>query len=291
MKITQMATYRSLQYNLGKNSDSLNKLYEQAATGKQLERASDDPSGLSPLFSSRTQIETSDRYLETIATTQDNLDIVDGYLDSAESLLVRAKEIAIYGVNDSLSDEDMQTLAAEVVQLQSALLDIANAKVDSKYIFAGYAETTLPFSGDPVVYNGTDDHKLVETSAGQTVQTNLTGNEVFMEPVDMFAVLSDLEAALSSADGDAVEAELDNLEAVAEQVRSKQSEMGNINSHLDDVSSLTENIKLQMQERLSSYEDADIVAVMTGITQAEQAYEAALSVSARVSSLSILDYL
>jgi flagellar hook-associated protein 3 FlgL len=291
MKITQMATYRSLQYNLRKNSDSLNKLYEQAATGKQLQRASDDPSAISSVFSSRTQIETADRYLETIAGTQDGLNILDGYLDSTEDLLVRAKEIAINGINGALSDEDMQTLANEVTQLQSELLDMANAQVDGKYLFAGYAENTLPFSGSPTVYNGTNDHKLVEISAGQTVQTNLTGTEVFMAPVDLFAVLKNLETALSAGNGSAVAAELNNLESAAEQVRGKRSQMGNINSHLDDVSDLTENIKLQMQERLSRYEDADLVEVLTDITQAEQAFEAALSVSARVSSLSILDYL
>ncbi len=219
------------------------------------------------------------------------MNILDGYLDSAENLLVRAKEIAINGINGSLSVEEMQTLADEVAQLQSELLDIANAQVDGKYLFAGYAENTLPFSGSPTVYNGTNDHKLVEISAGQTVQTNLSGTEVFMAPVDLFAVLNDLETALGAGNGSAVAAELNSLEVAAEQVRGKRSQMGNINSHLDDVTDLTENIKLQMQERLSRYEDADLVEVLTGITQAEQAFEAALSVSARVSKLSILDYL
>jgi flagellar hook-associated protein 3 FlgL len=291
MKVTQMATYRSLQYNLNKSSNSLNQLYTQAATGKKLQRASDDPSAIGTVFSSRSQIETAERYLETIDATQEGLNILDGYLDSAENLLTRAKEIAISGINGSLSSEDMQTLANEVTQLQTELLDMANAKVDGKYLFAGYAETTLPFSGSPVSYHGTSDHQLVEISSGQTVQTNLTGDELFSGPVDLFATLADLESALNSGDSSAVEAELTNLEAAAEQVRSKRSQMGNINSHLDDVESLTEDLKLQMEERLSSYEDADLVEVLTEITQAEQAFEAALSVSGRVSQLSILDYL
>lgn len=291
MKVTQMATYRSIQYNLEKNSTSLNKLYEQAATGKRMLRPSDDPSAISPLFSSRTQIATADRHLESIDTAQDGMDIADGYLDSAENLLVRAKEIAITGINGSLSAEDMNTLANEVAQLQTELLDIANAKVDGKYIFAGYAEATQPFSGNPVTYHGTSDHKLVEISSGQTVQTNLTGDELFMVPVDMFSTLSNLQTALNANDASAVEAELATLETSANQIRNKRSQMGNINAHLDDVGSLTEDLILQMQERLSRYEDADLSEVLTEMTQAEQAYEAALSVSARMSQLSILDYL
>jgi len=291
MKVTQMSTYRSIQYNLDKNSNTLNELYTQSATGKQLQRSSDDPSAIGPVLSSRSQIERSDRNLESIASTQDDLNILDSYLDSAENLLVRAKEIAISGINGALSAEDMQTLADEVTYLQTAMLDIANAKVDSKYIFSGYAEFTKPFSGDPVAYNGSSDHQLVEISPGQSVQNNLTGDELFMSPTDIFATLDNLETALRSGDPNSVEVELDNLSVASEQVLGKRAKMGNINSHLDDVATVTLNVKLQMQEKLSRYEDADLVEVLSEITQAEQAFEAALTVSARVSQLSILDYL
>lgn len=291
MKVTQMSTYRSIGFNLNRTTDSLNQLYLQASNGKRLQRPSDDPSAIGPVLSSRTQIVTSDRYIKTIAGTQDGLNILDGYLDSSENIFVRAKEIAISGINGAMSAEDMQTLAAEVGQLEAELLDIANAKVDGKYIFAGYAEATQPFTGDPVVYNGTSDHKLVEISSGQTIQTNLSGDELFMGPVDLFQTLDDLKTALSTNNISALDTELTNLENAAEQVRSNRSQMGNINAHLDDVSSMTEELKLQTQERLSRYEDADLAEVLTDMTQAEQAYEAALSVSARLSKLSILDYL
>jgi flagellar hook-associated protein 3 FlgL len=291
MKVTQMSTYRTLTYQLEKNTSNLNNLYEQATTGKRINRPSDDPSAISPILSSNKEIEKADRYLETIGATQDNLDILDGYLDSAEAIFVRASEIAISGVNATLSPVDMQTLADEIAHLQTELIDIANAKVDGKYLFSGYSEDTVPFSGDPIVYNGTSDHKMVEIGSGQTVQTNLSGDELFMSPIDIFTALSDLEAAFTTGDHTAVEAQMTTLEQAAEQVRGARSEMGNINSYLGDVESLTEEIKLQMAERLSNYEDADLVEVMTNITMAEQSYEAALNVSARLSQLSILDYM
>ncbi|WP_321366779.1 flagellar hook-associated protein FlgL [uncultured Desulfuromusa sp.] len=291
MKVTQMATYRTLKNQLNINTSSLNRLYEQALTGKQVNKPSDNPSAISPILNSDEEIEKANCYLETIGSTQDNLDILDGYLDSAETLFVRVKEIAISGINSSMSNEDMQTLADEVSHLQEQLTDIANAQVDGKYLFAGYAEDTLPFSGDPVTYNGTSDHKMVEIGSGQTIQTNLAGNELFMNPVDVFATLSNLEAALSSGDPSLVEAQMTPLDQAAEQVRSGRTEMGNNNAYLDDVASLTEEIKLQMSERLSNYEGADYVEILTNITLAEQSYEAALDISARLSKLSILDYM
>lgn len=291
MKVTQMATYRTLTNQLNINTSSLSRLYDQGLTGKQVNRPSDDPSAISPILNSDEEIEKADRYLETIGSTQDNLDILDGYLNSAETLFVRVKEIAILGINSSMTNEDMQTLADEVSHLQEQLTDIANAQVDGRYLFAGYAEDTLPFSGNPVTYNGTSDHKMVEIGAGQTIQTNLAGDELFMNPVDVFATLSNLEAALSSGDPSLVEAEMASLEPAAEQVRSGRTEMGNNNAYLDDVASLTEEIKQQMSERLSNYEGADYVEILTNITLAEQSYEAALDISARLSKLSILDYM
>lgn len=269
----------------------MNDLYLQASTGSKLTRASDNPSVINQVLGSQTGIVVSDRYQETIAETQDQLDILDGYLESVESILVRAKEIGVASINGALSDQDMATYADEVAEIQAALLDIANAKVDGKYIFSGYAENTLPFSGDPIAYNGTSDHQYVEISTGQTVQNNLTGDELFTDPVDIFDVLDGLETALVNTDTGAIETALTDLESAADQARGKRSKMGNINERLDDVSTLMGNLKLQMQERLSRYEDADLVEIMSGISQAEQAYEAALSVSARVSQLSILDYL
>ncbi|MBN2645755.1 MAG: flagellar hook-associated protein FlgL [Desulfuromonadaceae bacterium] len=291
MKVTQMSLYRTLKANLGQSSRSMNALYVQASTGKKMIDASDDPSAIGSVFSSRTAISSAERYLETMAETQDNLDILDGYLDTAGNILIRAKEIATAAINGTLSDEDYATYAAEVEQLQNALLDVANARVDGKYLFAGYAEDTQPFSGDPVVYQGTSDHKMVEVSAGQTIQTSLSGDEVFSSPVDCFAVLADLETALSNGDTTALSSSLVDLESAAEQVRGKRSWMGNINARLDDLTTLAENMKLQMEERLSAHEDADLVEVMSGISQAEQAYEAALTVTGRLSQLSILDYL
>ena len=291
MKVTQMALYRTLRSNLEKSSTTLNDLYLQASTGSKLIDASDDPSAIGSVFSARTSIATSERYMETISTTQDGIDILDGYLDSAEDILVRAKEIAVAAGNGSLSEDDLATYADEVDELKNALVDIANAQVDGKYIFAGFAEKTVPFSGDPLNYNGTADHKMVEISSGQTVQTNLTGAEVFSDPCDTFAILDSLQSALESGVVDDLNTSITDLEEGADQVRAKRSQMGNINSRLDDVSSLLSNLQLQMEERLSGYQDADLVEVMSDITQAELAYEAALNVSGRLSDLSILDYL
>ncbi|MFO7767136.1 MAG: hypothetical protein R6V33_11950, partial [Pelovirga sp.] len=97
MKATQVTTYRSLQSFLDRTSDRLSTLQLQAATGKKLNRPSDDPTAISPVLSARTQIQASDRYIETIDTGLDRINNMDGYLDGMQNTMVRLKEIAIAG--------------------------------------------------------------------------------------------------------------------------------------------------------------------------------------------------
>lgn len=291
MKVTQMSTYRSLSYQLEKTAVQRNRLFEQSSTGKRVSRSSDEPAAIAPILRSKEEIEKADSYLKTIGSSQNDLNIADGHLSKVSALMIRAKEIAVAGSNSTKSAADMQTLAKEVSQLKTQLLDIANAQVGGKYIFSGYADTTKPFSGTPVSYNGTNDHKMLEVSSGQTVQTNLTGSELFTSPRNVFSTLDNLESALNSGNHSRVKNQLGDIELSTEQIRLKRSELGNVNSRLGDVKNLTEGVKLQITKRLSSYEDADLVGVMTELTKTEQSLQASLSIAARVSKISLLDYL
>ena len=149
MRATQTTTYRSLQSFLDRTSDRLQELQLAAATGKKLNRPSDDPTAISPVLSARTQIMASDRYIETIESGLDRIENMDGYFDSIENTLVRAKEIGIAAINGSLSAADMETYADEISQLRDSLLADANAQVDGKYLFAGFAEEDPPFTVNP----------------------------------------------------------------------------------------------------------------------------------------------
>jgi flagellar hook-associated protein 3 FlgL len=52
-----------------------------------------------------------------------------------------------------------------------------------------------------------------------------------------------------------------------------------------------EQVKIDLQQILSRYEDADALESFTEITKQETAYQAALSITGKVSKLSILDYI
>lgn len=312
MRATQTTTYRSLQSFLDRTTDKLASLQLAAATGKRLNRPSDDPTAISPVLSARTQIQTSDRYIETIETGLDRVDNMDGYLDEIENMLVRIKEISIASGSGALSAEDRLTYADEVSQLRSGLLDNANAQVDSKFLFAGFSEKTKPFtatnpalpvsSSNPVVYNGDNGTVQFEISPNELIDINLTGNGFLLGDtdnngatdagaVDIFSVVTAVEEALRANNPVAVGAEMNNLDIGANQLRAARSSKGNLGRRLETARDHMEQIKIDMEEFRSRYEDADILEVITSMEQQQQSFQAALSVTGKVSELSILDYI
>ena len=318
MRATQTTTYRSLQSFLDRTSDKLANLQLQAATGKRINRPSDDPTAISPILSAKTQIQTSDRYIETIESGLDKIDSADGYLDSIENTLVRIKEISIATVNGSLNPEDMRTFAAEVHQLRESLIADANAQIDGKYLFSGFTEKTQPFSLNPaydsalydpldpttfpVFYNGDDGSLEYEISPNELIQVNLNGNGLMLgdfdydgvtDPgaFDIFALVTSLEEELLVDNPAGVEALMDPIEAAANQVRGQRSLKGNVGRRLEVARDHMEQIKIDMETFRSRFEDADILETITEMQQQEQSFEAALNVTGKVSQLSILDYI
>ena len=291
IRTTDTSTYRTLQYNLTKTSNTLNQLYIKSSTGKEVAKASDAPGLVRTIVSSRSAITSGERYIENCQHVQDNMATSETAIDSIKDLLDRAKEIAVAGANDSVSDSDLDTYADEVSMLSDSLLDLANTKVDGKYIFGGYNDETEPFSGSPVTYNGTDDHQMIEISPGIKVAKNVTGEELFMDPVNIFTTLDDLETALRNGDSDDISDQLTTIEEAADQVRSQQSTLGNNSARIDDIITVHQNSILQLQESLSNHEDADLSEVLSEVAKMELCLEATMQVTARVSSLSLLNYL
>jgi flagellar hook-associated protein 3 FlgL len=196
MKVTDNSTYRLMQTNLDRITNDLLVLRNQGATGLKLNKSSDDPGAIRPVLTTRTQLQQNNRYLETMGQAGDKMAATDGHLAHVENILVRVKEISINSINSALSQADLSTLADEIAQMKNELLDAANAVVDGKYIFGGYKEKTVPFTKNdsydpalynvndvttwPYIYNGDNNPTKLEITPGEFINTNLTGNELFM---------------------------------------------------------------------------------------------------------------
>ena len=333
MKVTDNTTFRMLQTNLGRITTRLENLRLQGSSGVKLNKPSDDPASIRPVLTTRTQIRHSERYLETMGVTLDKMESTDGHLAHVENILVRAKEVAISSINGGLSTADLDTFANEISQLRQELLDSANAKVDGKYIFSGYEESTIPFVANPsydpalydsadsttwpYLYQGDNNPTELEITPGEKLQPNITGNDLFLgvsnsswsaSPpaanqsdagrVDIFSILTRVEEAIRAGNvndvngpGGGINAQIDNLETSANQERRLRSQLGNRASRVESAMLHQEDVQVDLEQILSRYQDTDIIENFNDITKQETAFQAALNITAKVSQISILDFL
>lgn len=333
MKVTENSTYRLMQTNLDRVSNRLLDLRYQGATGLKFNKASDDPSAIRPVLTTRTQMNRTDRYIETMGVSLDKMQATDGHMASVENILQRAKELSLSAINSSMSKEDLATIANEISEIKNQLLDSANATIDGKYIFAGYQENTKPFVAnaayDPALYDPADsttwpytfqgdaNPTKLEITPGELVEVNITGNELFMgisnsnwvdsttsalgQPeanrVDIFSVLTRAEEAIRAGNfddplgpGGSIQAQVDNLETAANQNRSIRSRLGARAGRVDSAIQQQQQVKVDLEQILSRYQDADAIETFNNIVQQETAFQAALNVTSRISDVSILDY-
>jgi flagellar hook-associated protein 3 FlgL len=292
------------------------------ASGKKLTVASDDPTAVRPVLSTRKQLSNVDRYLETLGRAADTMGAADTRLGQVENIMQRAQEIMTGAGNPTLSDADRATLADELAQLRGQLLDAANASVAGRFLFAGYQDTAAPFVANPaydpaaydpadqatwpVSYRGDGNVTRLEIATGQTEQVSLAGSDLFLgvrswDPAgtnsvdpgrhDLFAVLARAEEAVRAGDPAAMQQSLTDLAAAADQNRQLRAQLGVRASRVESAMDDQEGLKIDLKAILSRYEDADAIEVFNDILQQESAFQAALSVTGRVSQLSILDYL
>jgi len=318
MKATLGMNYRMLSSNIEDMSNKMYDLREQSATGKKMNKPSDNPGAIKPLLDYRLKMTSTERYIEHIGEAKGEMNILDSNLDQVENIMVAAKEAGIAVVNGSLNDADRQTYADKIAHMFDEMMQMANTQNNGKYLYSGYQESTAPFSEnvnysaeayDPdnaatwaVNYHGDSNAKQVEIGPDKQIQAAVTGNELFLGDADnngevdaggtdLFSTLKNLENAIRSNDEQAMQDGLDALEQGADQVRGVRGQMGNNAGRIERADTYMTEASLEFQEVISGYEDADVLEVFSELLQHETAFKAALNVTTRVSKLTILDYM
>jgi flagellar hook-associated protein 3 FlgL len=291
-RVTQSMMTRQLLGSVRRIETRLLDAQDMLASGKRLRDASDDPVGTALA----TRVRAQGRDLEALGRTIDFATAVlsaqDDALDQAESLLVRAREIATQQAGGLATPALRQQAAAEMAEIERQLISLANTEVDGRYVFGGLASGARPFTAlddpgfDPLApYVGPADTFSVRTGEAETVRLTTRGDQVFN---DAIAAIDELRQTLAA--GDPPTASIDTVEQAAEILRAERASVGGRARQLDERAAQITAELLRVTERLGDIEGADYAAVITELTQLQTALQATLG-SAQTLQTSILDYL
>lgn len=118
---------------------------EQIASGKRVNRPSDDPAAAERISQLRNVLRTTERRLQTVNEGVGRLNLSDSVLDQAGNTFLRAKELAVQMRNDTNTAVERRNIAQEVQQLILGLASIGNTQLNGRFIFAGNETQTEPY--------------------------------------------------------------------------------------------------------------------------------------------------
>jgi len=127
----------------------------------------------------------------------------------------------------------------------------------------------------------------------QTINVNLSQEPMpaLPERVEFFQSLQEVSVFLRTGSQDQIQGKLDHLDQMLTSITLSLADIGAEMNSIDDEISINENVKLQLQSALSGQEDLDYASAITELQAKMMSLEAAQSSFAKISQLSIFDYI
>lgn len=290
MRVSNALMADNIKSYLAKQTEGLLKTQEQIASGKRINRLSDDPIGMGQVLAYRKSISKLDQFNENITSAQLHLDSVEDILAAVTELLEDAKGIAA-----DLDGEMRAMLADQVVNIRDQVFQLANSRVNGNYVFAGDLTDTQPFELDTATgaysYVGDSGDKEVMIGEGLQVSIEADGSQVFQGVADVFQVLNDLEDELRADNADGVTAQLPLLYDIVEGLNGTRAVNAGQSNRLEATKNYNQAFKVNVSDLLSRVEDTDVVEAAINLQLQQTQYESTLATAAKIISPTLMDFL
>jgi len=186
LRITQGIIYSSTLQHIRNATVNGLQTRSQLATGRRVNRPSDDPAGILRIMPLRREIRDLDTTQNSLRLAQHQINNSASVLEAASGTLADLREKTIQAANGTMTHGDRQALADAVDQLLQQMLASANASWNSQFVFAGARADVVPFEivddslGSRIVYHGDQNTNSIQITVGIESEMNLPGDQVFM---------------------------------------------------------------------------------------------------------------
>ena len=306
MKISTHLMFEKATQQMTTSQTNLAKSQAQLAQGKQVITPSDAPDQASTIQRLKSIMTRQGSYQAALNSVQTKLQGEDSTLQSVSDLLIRAKEVAVQASNDTLSPSNRKALGVELQGLRDQMLSLANSKdISGNYMFAGSRVNSPPFvalAGGSPKYVGDQTRMHVMVGESRSMQINRSGTDAFApvnrtlpdgstQGVGFFNVMDDLIKGVNNSDRNLMQGGVGELDHLLEGLTFAQANVGSGLKSIDQQNSVIEDTVLNLTTTLSSLEDLDYTAAITKMNQQMMSLEAAQSSFAKISQLSLFNFI
>ena len=294
-RITQQSSISAMRADLSGVSSRLFDIQRQVASGKTLERASDAPSAALESLRYRRSLRTFDQYERNLSDAANWLGAADTAFSAIDDRLNRVQDLTIQADNGSLGPAARTAIATELRSIADEMVGLMNSNHLGRPLFAGTAGGAEAYDASG---NYLGDAGVVErtVSTGSTFQVNATGPEVFGvsdpgDPINGNIVEMVRQIADDVDAGVVVNSALDNISAAQSRIHTTQATFGARLMSIEKHESRNGETITGVRSSLSKTEDVDLTEAILELKSQEAAYTAALNISGRLLSQSLLDFI
>lgn len=285
---------------LNRIGDRMGRAQRQISTGLKVSQLSDAPATVPLILAARANATATAQILANLGRVKSEVDAGEQALQSAVRVFDQVQTLGAQGNTDTQTAEGRAVLAQQLVSLFEQLVGLAGTAVEGRYIFAGDSDQQIPYTytpGQPVplsAYLGSNSTRLAQHPNGTTFPVALTARQIFDSTdstTNVFAAVQNLSTAFQNNDMAAIQTAVDGFSKVGGYLNSQLAQYGNTENKIAAANDFGKTLQIQLQNQLSSMEDADLTESILEMTQSQTQQQAALESRARLPRSTLFDYL
>jgi flagellar hook-associated protein 3 FlgL len=302
MKISTSFLFDRATERMGTIQNKLATTQAQMAVGKQILSPSAAPDQAAAIQRLKGEVERQDSHIRTLDVAMRRYTAEETALSASNDILIRLKELGIQAANDTLAPDDRKAIGVEMKALRDQLLSLGNSRDDSgNYLFSGTRVNTPAFAEDAtgkVLYQGDQTQTRIPAGVERTVQFTRAGTDVFSrvvrengQSVGFFDALDQMIAGTNNSQTSKVQQGIADITQMHNSLTLSQAQNGSDQTVVQSQLDVLDEAALRFKSTLSEIEDLDYAEAVTRMNKEMMALEAAMGSFAKVSGLTLFDYI
>lgn len=287
-RVTDSLSSANTNARINSQRGVLSVLQERIASGKRINRPSDDPAGAELVLKLRTSQAQIEQFKRSAAHVSQKLTAADAALGTHANVLDRVKTLVAQGLSDTTTQAARNALATEISALRERILNHANAKFGDEYLFGGTRQNAPPF--DPATYLPAAtpaNPQFVQIEPGASaVAVGVTADSFLSDAVS--SVFADLDAAVAAlrgtgdaaADRATLENTMSRVQVYTDAALLAQAKIGAAMNTAEIAKERLSGDFLTLEERAGEVEGADLAETAVQLAAAQRTLDATLQVAA-----------
>jgi flagellar hook-associated protein 3 FlgL len=291
--------------DLSRIQSNMDTAQRQVSSGLRVSSASDDPGALHTILQLQADISANHQVQANFDQMTSELNTADAGLQAAIQMIDGAVALATQASGPAATAQSRATMADEVSSLQQQLVGISQSIVNGRYIFSGDQDSKAQYVLDATQPNGVrqvttaTSTRVIRDTNGTSISVAKTAAEIFdarnpdgtTAAGNVFAALGNFLTALNNNDATALQSSVAGLKSAGDYLNLQLEFYGETSTRVGQAQDLAKKFLVNQQSELSNTRDADLTAAAIQLSQATTQQQASLTAQAKISKLSLFDYL